>query len=454
MKLLPRTLLGRTALLFALLIILSQVAWFGIVRLLFIPPLRAAHTNPIVSTIVMARTALASLPPEQRQPFLDALGEGGSLRIVPDSSPQAAFPTASENLPRDLLLNLRQTLGNAVIVKSQPGTHDLWIRFPAGGQDYWLVAPRGRFHTPFPLDLLVWVALGVVIATLGAWLVLFRLNRQLHRVLEAARDLGRGKTPPQLPETGPEEIRDLSRGFNQMADALQKLDAARRLMLAGISHDLRTPLTRLRIGIELLNDKVEPALSHGMIHDIEDMDSILMQFLDYARDGSEEAPQFADFNQIVFDVCHRYRVAGSHIQTDLDALPGFVFRKLAVRRLISNLVDNAVRHGGDKIEVHTHERHGDVVLEVMDRGPGLRRMDPGEVIKPFVREDSARGRHMGAGLGLAIADRIVKMHRGRLSIGNRDGGGVQVAVEIPLLHQLDAPPVSLPTMPATQLPHS
>lgn len=435
MKLLPGTLLGRTALLFALLIILSQVAWFGIVRLLFIPPLRAAHANPIVSTIVMARTALASLPPDRRQPFLEALGKGGSFRIVPDSSPQASFPSSNEKLPGDLALSLRQALGSAVVVKSQPHTHDLWIRFPAGGQDYWLVAPRGRLHTPFPLDLLVWVALGVVIATLGAWLVLFRLNRQLHRVLEAARDLGRGKTPPQLPETGPEEIRDLSRGFNQMADALQKLDAARRLMLAGISHDLRTPLTRLRIGIELLGDKVEPALSHGMIHDIEDMDSILMQFLDYARDGSEEAPQFADFNRIVSDVCHRYQVAGSHIQVELGAFPGFVFRKLAMRRLISNLVDNAVRHGGGKVEVRTRAYPDRIALEVMDRGPGLRHVDPGEVIKPFVRDDSARGRHMGAGLGLAIADRIVRMHGGRLSIGNREGGGVSVNVDIPLKPQ-------------------
>ncbi|MGH8283394.1 MAG: ATP-binding protein [Gammaproteobacteria bacterium] len=430
MKFLPNTLIGRTALLIALLIILSQVAWFGIVRIFFIPPLRAAHANPVVSTIVMARTALETLPDDKRQAFLDDINAHQGFRIVQDGSPQATFKNSGEKTPSDLATSLKQTFGSSILLKSEPRTHDLWIRFPVRNQLYWLVLPRSRFHALFPLDLLIWVALGLIIAFIGAYLVVFRLNRQLHKVLEAARAIGRGETPGALQETGPEEIRDLSRGFNQMAEGLQKLDSERRLMLAGISHDLRTPLTRLRIGIELAGNGVEPALSRGMVHDIEDMDSILMQFLDYARDGSEEPPQFADFNQIVFDVCHRYNVSGNRIKTKLGEFSGFAFRKLAMRRMISNLIDNAVRHGGKEIEVLTRKQKDRIVLEVMDRGPGIRNVSPREVIKPFVRDDTSRGEQVSAGLGLTIADRIAKMHGGELRLANREGGGLVATVEV------------------------
>ncbi|HVA54317.1 MAG TPA: ATP-binding protein [Gammaproteobacteria bacterium] len=431
MKLLPRTLIGRTAVLIALLIIISQVAWFGIVRVFLIPPLRAAHTNHIVSTIVMARTALEALPENQRQAFLDGVNAHKDFRIVPGDSPEAAFKSTREDLPADLETSLTATFGSSILLETEPKTHDLWIRFPVQTQQYWLVLSSNRIHPLFPLDLLIWIALGVIFAIIGAYLVIFRLDRQLHKVLEAARTIGRGETPSSLAETGPDEIRDLSRGFNQMAEGLQKLDSERRLMLAGISHDLRTPLTRLRIGIELAGNAVEPALSRGMIHDIEDMDSILMQFLDYARDGSEEAPQYADFNQIVFDVCQRHDVSGNSINTSLDDFPPFKFRKLAIRSLISNLVDNAIRYGGKGIEVVTQESKDRVVLKVMDRGPGIHNMEPNQLIKPFVRNDSARGNQTGAGLGLTIADRIARMHGGELRLSNRDGGGFTAIVAIP-----------------------
>ncbi|MGA9854124.1 MAG: ATP-binding protein [Gammaproteobacteria bacterium] len=431
MKLLPSTLIGRTALLIALLIIISQLAWFGIVRVFFFPPLRAAHTNPVVRTIVIARTALEALPEDNRQAFLDGVNAHRGFRIVPEGSPQSTFKGTSDGVPADLETSLKSTFGSSVQLKSEPKSHDLWIRFPVRTQQYWLVLPHNRIRPLFPLDLLIWIALGVIIAIIGAYLVIFRLDRQLHKVLEAARAIGRGETPGNLDESGPDEIRDLSRGFNQMAEGLQKLDAERRLMLAGISHDLRTPLTRLRIGIELAGNAVEPGLSHGMIHDIEDMDSILMQFLDYARDGSEEAPQFADFNQIVFDVCHRYDITGKTIKTGLDDFPPFKFRKLAIRRLVSNLVDNAMRYGGREIEVVTQKVKSKIIVKVMDRGPGIKNLEPDQLIKPFMRNDSARGNQTGAGLGLTIAERIARLHGGELHLSNRDGGGLIAIVEIP-----------------------
>lgn len=427
----PNTLIGRAALLIALLIILSQVAWFGIVRILLIPPLRSARANPIVSTLMMAQSVLETLPENQRGTFLHGLDTHSGFRIVPDTPMRAVRVGSHGRLPVDLEDHLRKVFGPSVVLRIDAPTHALWIRFPVRHRSYWLVLPGRRVRRLLPLDLLIWVAVGLIIAVIGAYLVIFRLNRHLHRVLDAARTIGRGGTPGALPETGPEEIRELSRGFNQMSEGLQKLDSERRIMLAGISHDLRTPLTRLRIGVELAGDAVEPALGHGMVQDIEDMDCILMQFLDYARDGNEEAPQFGDFNQIVFDICHRYSVSGSPIKTAFDETPGFKFRKLAIRRMLSNLIDNAVRYGGKEIEVITQDLRNRILLTVQDRGPGLRHITPAEIIKPFVRENQSRGDHISAGLGLTIADRIARMHGGQLQLSNRDGGGLIVSVELP-----------------------
>jgi len=126
---------------------------------------------------------------------------------------------------------------------------------------------------------------------------------------------------------------------------LRKLDSDRRLLLAGISHDLRTPLTRLRIAVEMLSEHTDRTIAAGIVHDIEDMDSILRQFLDYARDGSEEQPSIGDFNAVVDDVCRRHAKDGASIKVDLGSVPSFAFRALAIRRAVANLVDNAVRYG-------------------------------------------------------------------------------------------------------------
>ena len=119
-----------------------------------------------------------------------------------------------------------------------------WIRFTAGGQPYWLVVSSG--HPPFPAPLLTWIVIALVASSGGAYLLIARLNRRLYAVVEASRAIGRGEIPAPIAVEGPEEIQELSRGFNQMSEGLQKLDAERRLMLAGISHDLRLLLSGLR----------------------------------------------------------------------------------------------------------------------------------------------------------------------------------------------------------------
>ena len=309
----------------------------------------------------------------------------------------------------------------------------LWFELvrPAVYERY--VQPNQVYHPNGILRFLVdveWALFALVVCTIGVYIIFYWLRRQLQSLIGAARILGDGRMPPPLPETGPEEIRELSRGFNQLALNLEALESDRRLMLVGISHDLSTPLTRLRLAIELMQMKPEMNQVPGIIQDIEEMNGILLQFADYAKTGKDEEPVLADFNQVVAEVCQRYVSVGQAVRWDLEKIPAFNFRVLAVRRLVTNLVDNAARYGRGEIEVNTRHQDGIVTLTVLDQGPGIRSMDPNSLIKPFARENIARGTQLGAGLGLSIVDRIAKTHGGDLVLSNRPDAGLAVTVTI------------------------
>jgi two-component system osmolarity sensor histidine kinase EnvZ len=319
-----------------------------------------------------------------------------------------------------LILILNNFLWFAVV---RPVVFDRFV------QPYQIHHPQGLLRFYVEIE---WAAFALAVCTVGVYIVFYWLRRQLHALIGAARILGDGRTPPLLPETGPEEIRELSRGFNQLALNLETLDSDRRLMLVGISHDLSTPLTRLRLAVELMEMNADLSQLPGMVQDIEDMKGILIQFADYAKTGKEEDSVVADFNQVVAEVCQRYIAVGKVIRSELASVPAFRFRLLAMRRLVTNLVDNAARYGGGNIEVNTRHDAGSVTLIVLDCGPGIRSTDPNSLIKPFARENIARGLQLGAGLGLSIVDRIARAHGGCLALCNRAEGGLAATVTLPV----------------------
>jgi two-component system osmolarity sensor histidine kinase EnvZ len=319
-----------------------------------------------------------------------------------------------------LILIVNNFLWIAVV---RPAVYERYV------QPYQIYHPKGMLR--FLVDI-EWALFALVVCTAGVYIIFYWLRRQLQSLLGAARVLGDGRMPPPLPETGPQEIRELSRGFNQLALNLEALDSDRRLMLVGISHDLSTPLTRLRIAIELMQMNPDLTQISGMIQDIEEMNGILLQFADYAKTGKEEEPVEADFNQVVAEVCQRYVAAGKVVHSDFAKLPTFRFRALAMRRLATNLVDNAGRYGDGDIEVNTRYCDGSVTLSVLDHGPGIRSTDPNSLIKPFARENIARGKQLGAGLGLSIVDRIARTHGGSLVLRNRPERGLLATVKIPV----------------------
>ena len=323
-----------------------------------------------------------------------------------------------------LFLTIILILNNFLwIVVVRPAVYERYV------QPYEIYHPTGILK--FLLDV-EWALFALIVCTIGVYVIFYWLKRQLGSLLGAARTLGEGQMPALLPETGPEEIRKLSRGFNQLALNLEALESDRRLMLVGISHDLSTPLTRLRLAIELMQMQPDVDQIPGMVQDIEEMNGILMQFADYAKTGKDEEPVLGDFNLVVAEVCQRYIAVGKDVRSTLATLPAFRFRALAIRRLVTNLVDNASRYGDGKIEVHTSYQDGIATLSVLDQGPGIRSVDPNSLIKPFAREELSRGSQLGAGLGLSIVDRIAKTHGGSLVLSNRPERGLAVTVTMPI----------------------
>lgn len=422
MKTKTRTLLSQTAIYLGVLTLVSQMLWFVIAAYFFINPIRQTYLQSLGFIV-----RLAQIEVERSAPGAD-FAPNEDFRIVRDSEPRPEFKASVDPFFADLIASVQSRVGESIVIRKELDQSALWIRFPARNEDYWVVVPKGI--PPIPYFMLASVGMAIAVAIGGAYGIIYNLTKRLRTLTRAVKAFGRGEPTDPILESGPLEIRDLSRGFNQMAVDLQKLDDDRRLMLAGISHDLKTPLTRLRLAVELAENDTEPELAAGMVHDIEDMDSILKQFLDYARDGTEEPLVIADLNTIVSDACERFRASGQAIELTLGRIPPLAVRKLAIYRAVTNVVNNAVRYGRDDVRVETKVEGRHVSITVTDRGPGITTGIPTDYIKAFARENTSRS-ELGTGLGLAIVKRITRTHGGDLHLENRSGGGLLVRIDLP-----------------------
>jgi two-component system osmolarity sensor histidine kinase EnvZ len=227
-------------------------------------------------------------------------------------------------------------------------------------------------------------------------------------------------------------MREVLRTFNEMAEALARLDSERTLLLAGVSHDLRTPLARLRLAVEMLPSEVGEATRDGMVQDIADMDNIINQFLDFVRGVEGEPAQLVEINELLTSLADRHARAGRNVELNLSSDYKVPMRPMAMHRLIGNLIDNAFAYGKGHVTVTTKITAGYMVISVLDNGPGIPAAHMTRLLRPFERMDSARGNEGGSGLGLAIADRIAKLHKGKLELLNRPQGGLEARLSLPL----------------------
>ena len=378
------------------------------------------------------RASLESVDGPSRRDTLARLGREYGVRIIGERErPSIGVAPAGPTL-RGLEERLREGLGAGTEVRLAPRLHEIFVRLQAGGEGYWIGFPLPPPRADdVPTRALAW-ALTIAALLLAAAFAFARyLARPLRELRIAVERVGRGETPPPLPESGASEIAAVNRGFNAMLASLRQSERDRALLLAGVSHDLRTPLARLRLGIELRAD--DDRTREGMVADIEEMDRIINQFLDFARDETATACDPIDVAATLAQCVERHRRAG-HDVTLVAAAPAHSrIKPTSLSRLVNNLIDNALAYGLPPVEVSATLRDGSIVIDIADRGPGIAAVDIERLKQPFTRASAARARAdgaAGAGLGLAIVDRIARLHGGSFDLLPRDGGGTIARVAL------------------------
>ena len=439
MRLAPASLTWRTLAVLVAALVLTQASAFWLFDEYISRPRAALALRHFAAHLKTVHAALQTLDESQSREFIARTAEQEGIRIVPVRGNERLRPAPDRPGLRPFRERIHDTFGPHADLYMRPAdavddgrARVLWVKLPAGERQYWVAFPRGRIERDPITALIAWMVAGLAIAIAATFLIVWRLNRPLGELARAAGALGRGGDPPPVPERGPAEIRALARAFNQMKEDLRAASRERATFLAGVSHDLRTPLARLRLDLEMLEDKVDAAVQRGMVSDVDDMAAIIDQFVDFARSEAAEAPAEVDVAELASACAQRAGRHGIEVKRELAEVPMVNARPLALQRLLDNLIVNAARHGGGDVTVRTALGGSGVVVSVLDRGPGIPPAQAERLKQPFTRGDEARGGANGAGLGLAIAERVATLHGGRLDLLPRSGGGLEARVTLPV----------------------
>lgn len=421
MRLWPRSLVGRNALLIVALIALAEIGSAMLVRQLIVKRRIDQIAESVALNIAAVRAGLGALPAAERVAFLAAFAQ----RANQGASLAETEPASRADPPR--LSMLEQLFVRAVSKRvAADDTDVIWrrdegsslaLRLRVDGTAYWLALPGvlpGREFTG------VWFAASLtaaLLAVVGALAIQRRIDRPLRALVGAAQTLGSGAHPDPLPEDGPVEIATVSHSFNQLVQRLAATERERALMLAGISHDLRTPLTKLRLGVEIVSEGAETGLAASLTRSIAEIDAIVGQFLDYARvDNSALPMESTALDALAHDLCAAFAADGQPLGVETVPMPPIAMRTPLVRRAVTNLIENALRHGRPPITVRTGLDEHWAWIEVVDAGAGIAPADVEAMKQPFHRAGPARSGAPGSGLGLAIVERIARSHRGVLDL--------------------------------------
>jgi len=429
MKVLPRSAFGQTVLLIGFLLFVNQVVSYISFALYVIEPNQQQINQLLAKQIRVVFIDLddARLSPKMAEAFHKETGIGvyrekDALKLGLASA--GYYPYRSEQMS--------ELLGGPAEVRISQGDEYLfWIR-PPQAPNLWVKIPLLGLEEANFSPLIFFLGIIGVLSVAGGWLFVRQLNRPLKSLQRAAEDVGRGDFPKPLTEHGTSEIMAVTQAFNHMSKGIKQLEDDRNLLMAGISHDLRTPLTRIRLASEMMLE-VDDYLKEGIENDIDDMNNIIDQFIDYLRHDSKDKAELGDLNVLVEEVLNVETPANRLIIFTPNDCPEIPLRHVAVKRALANLIQNALRYTQGDIEVITGQdkEKGFAYFIVSDQGEGIPDADIEHLFQPFTQGDKARGTE-GSGLGLAIIKRIVDTHGGRVVLSNKAEGGLQAKVYLPL----------------------
>ncbi len=426
MKHITRSLFARTALTLALAFIVFQAAAFWVVTRTLIVPVAERSADDLAGLIVLSAQTWVELPPETRAAFERELARRHGLRLTTvDVGATADAPRFAFRKQIEAALSRR--LGDEIVLRGVPDTQAVWLDIPVGGHDLRVGFFPDRYAVEPPLAAIVVIALGAFLSLLTALFLVRRLTVPLARAARAASQVGAGQLPEPLPETGPAELAELARRFNTMAAEVRELLDNRTTLLAGISHDLRTPMTRLQLNLEMLRDTPSPARIDRAVADLADMNRLITGYLELARTTQPEQKVRFDLAVLLEEVA-----ADTNLPWPGAAPCEVEAGRLAVRQIVSNLIQNAQRYGGDapiELALECADKRARVV--VRDAGAGIPDDQLDKVFRPFYRLEASRSQATGGtGLGLAIVRQLAESNGWKVSLKNRATGGLEAVLEI------------------------
>ncbi|MGV3494064.1 MAG: ATP-binding protein [Ramlibacter sp.] len=440
------SLFWRTFFLLSLLLIGSIVAWLQTFRALEFEPRAVQTAQQIASLVNLSRAALVHADPIARVSLIKTLADQEGVRISPREPSDKFSPLAGSAMDQRIVDELVGRLGNGTVMAASVNNEQgLWVGFKIDKDDYWMLLDRTRFSQVGGRTWLVWLITAAALSLAGAAVIARLINRPLKQLSFAASRVRDGDfDASRLDEKAvTSEIREVNIGFNRMAQQLAKIEQDRAVMLAGISHDLRTPLARLRLETEM--SVVDPDAREHMAADIDQLDAIIDKFLDYARpDHAELRPVV--LNDVIESCMYAIEDHGD-IKVNLDLPRNVVVLadEVELARVIANLLENARRYGKTPetgvavVDIAARTRNEWVLLKVRDHGMGVAPDALPNLVKPFFRGDAARTAATGAGLGLAIVDKTVQRMGGSFALANTTSGGL--AAHIKLQRPRQMPPV-------------
>jgi two-component system osmolarity sensor histidine kinase EnvZ len=430
------SLFWRTFFLLAVLLCGGVFAWVQTFRALEFEPRAVQAAQQIASLVNLSRAALRYADAINRVTIVKQMSDQAAVKVLPREPGDRWDPFEVDRFSRAIGLELRSRLGPDTLVASAVNNvQGLWVGFSIEKDPYWMQVDPTRVRTMAGSTWFVWVGIALLATIFGSAAIARLINQPLKELSFAASRIRDGEFESQLDEnTLTSEIREVNMGFNRMARELAKVEEDRAVMLAGISHDLRTPLARLRLEAEMSVHDEEA--KGNMALDIDQLDAIIDKFMDYARPGEvklvpvhlsslvdREASAFRDPSQI--------RIA-SRVAIDTKVMAD----ETELGRVLSNLFENARRYGRTtdtgiaRVQV-SYARTGPwVVLSVRDHGPGVAPNKLSQLTTPFFRGDAARTAATGAGLGLAIVEKAIQRMSGSFELANAPDGGLVAHIRL------------------------
>ena len=430
------SLFWRTFILLGLLLTAGIFAWLQTFKALEFEPRSVQAAQQIASLVNLSRAALRYADSINRVTLIKTLFDQESIALKPHEPSDRFEPFEVSRFSQAIGKELRSRLGPTTVVASNVnGTPGLWVGFQIEKDNYWLQADSSRVEPMTGRTWFIWVGIALIATMLGSAVIARLINQPLKELSFAASRIREGEYDSVLDESMiTREIREVNQGFNRMARELAKVDEDRAVMLAGISHDLRTPLARLRLEAEM--SVVDEEAKRNIAADIEQLDAIIDKFMDYARPGNVElmpvhVSTVVDKSISQFRDTKRIRITAK-LPIDTKVMAD----ETELGRVLANLFENARRYGRNtytgvtNVDVSYMRSGSWVILSVRDHGPGVAAEKLSQLTTPFFRGDAARTAATGAGLGLAIVEKALQRMGGGFEIANAPGGGLVAHIKL------------------------